>query len=205
MPFNLVATIAFKLLQALEARAMVSSMIRRSFAWVFGTLLAVGCPSRFDPRAQPNVRSPDQGADRAFSDARKQFEAGQYDAARLSFHQFVEQFPQDPLKPFAQIFIGRAAYEKGNYALARSALEGPAAGNPAEAATSQARFYLALALARMGQCAQSQQRLEGIAERVAPGDDALEMHAALAACAERSGDIAQALYEWGAYWEIARD
>src|SRR5262249_23060509 len=108
----LVATIASKLLQGLEVRAMVSNMIRRSFALVLGSLAAVGCPSRFDPRAQPNISSPDQGADRAFSDARKQFEAGQYDAARLSFHQFVEQFPQDPLKPFAQIFMGRAAYEK---------------------------------------------------------------------------------------------
>src|SRR5215831_1997574 len=184
---------------------MARTFSRLAFALAAGATLCVGCPSRFDPRAQPTVSTSNANADRAFHDARGKFEAGQYEAARVAFAEFARQFPNDPLKPYAQIFAGRAAYEKGDYAAARRALEGPASGPPAEAATEQARFYLGLAQARLGKCGPARELLAGIEERVAPGDDAAEMHAALATCAEHSGEIAFALAQWGAYHENARD
>src|SRR5438477_304448 len=120
---------------------MVTAMrtLRRALAVTI--LLCVGCPQRFDPRAQPNLSSPDANADHSFREARAKFEAGQHEAARAEFDKFAEQFPDDPLKPFAKIFSGRASYEKHEYKAARAALEPIASGPPDQAATEQARFY----------------------------------------------------------------
>jgi ABC-type branched-subunit amino acid transport system substrate-binding protein len=177
--------------------------IRRALA--VAILLCVGCPQRFDPRAQPNLSSPNADADRTFRDARTKFEAGQHEAARAEFEKFAQQFPDDPLKPFAKIFSGRASYEKGDYKAARQALDPVASGPPDQAATEQARFYLGLVHAREGHCAKGREMLDPIAERLAPGDDAMEMHAALAACFEKIADASNALSHWSGYWEIGRD
>src|SRR5215831_21279290 len=107
--------------------------LRRALA--IAILLCVGCPQRFDPRAQPNLSSPNADADKTFRDARTKFEAGQHEAARAEFEKFAQQFPDDPLKPFAKIFSGRASYEKGDYKAARQALEPVASGPPDNAAT----------------------------------------------------------------------
>src|SRR5262249_32264150 len=121
------------------------------------------------------------------------------------FDKFAQQFPEDPLKPFAKIFSARASYDKGDYKAARAALEPVASGPPDQAATEQARFYLGLARARLGECAAARDRLAPMAGRLAPGDDALEMHAALAACFEKVGDAASTLAHWSGYWEAGRD
>src|SRR5262245_60728656 len=111
-----------KVLHDGRSRAMVHRMkvLRRALA--IAILLCVGCPQRFDPRAQPNLSSPNAAADQSFRDARAKFDAGQHEAARADFDKFAQQFPEDPLKPFAKIFSGRVSYEKGDYKAARQAL-----------------------------------------------------------------------------------
>src|SRR5262249_22622471 len=115
-------------------------------------MLLLSCATQFNPRTEPTVASPDQAADRAFREARARFEARQFVEAQAKFERFVRDFPRDPLRSFAFIFSGRAAYERGDHAAAAKLLEGPAQGNPEQPATEQARFYLGLARARLGEC-----------------------------------------------------
>jgi branched-chain amino acid transport system substrate-binding protein len=167
--------------------------------------LFLGCHTGFNPRAQPRLNSPDQAADRTFQDARREFEAGRFEAARTAFDRFVQQYPDDPLRPFAQVYAGRAAYERGDYGAARAALEAPAQGPASSAATEQARFYLGLCRARMGECPAARAELEGFESRLASGDDTAELHAVLAQCGEKTGDLGLALAQWGAYYQAGRD
>jgi ABC-type branched-subunit amino acid transport system substrate-binding protein len=175
-----------------------------ALATLLGTL-CVGCPSRFDPRAQPNLASPNAAAEKAFRAARSRFEAGQHEAARADFERFARDYPDDPLRPFAQVFDGRAAYEKGDYRGARAILEPVAKGPPADPATEQARFYLGLSRARLFECEAAGQLLAPFQERMAAGDDLMELHVALAACAEHAHDAAAALGHWSSYWELGRE
>src|SRR5262249_7370770 len=151
-------------------------------------LLLIGCPSRFNPRAEPKLESPNAAAERAFSSARQSFDGGRYEIARGEFDRFTRDFPQDPLAPFARVFAGRAALSLGDARGAARALETAAQGPPDQASTEQARFYLGLARARLGDCAAARSLLDPFGPKITPGEEAMTLHAQLAACGQKTGD-----------------
>ncbi|HEY3354806.1 MAG TPA: penicillin-binding protein activator, partial [Polyangia bacterium] len=176
---------------------------RRLTAVVLGVALLAGCPTRFDPRAEPARSSPDAAADAAFRAARALYEAGDRGEARAKLEAFVAAYPRDPLRPVAETYLGRIAYGARDYARARALLQGPAAAADA-AVAAPARYLLGLTMHQLGQPAEARRLLAPFAGRVA-GDDAAELYGTLADAAARLGDAPQALADYGAFYPVARD
>src|SRR6185369_10489226 len=68
-------------------------------AVIAGTIVMTsGCPSRFDPRAEPlTATSSDPEARRAYHEAREKLDSGEFREARARFHDFRAAHPEDPL------------------------------------------------------------------------------------------------------------
>lgn len=169
-------------------------------------LVVAGCPSRFDPRAEPlQASSPDPAAQRAYQEARRRLDAADFVDARMRFHEFQSQHAGDPLAPGAQLWEARAALSVGDGRAAIPLVE-PLAGR-ADPVGERARLLLGLALAESegaGDSERARQLLLPFVGQLAAGDDLTEVHAALAEAAAHSGHLAEALAEYQRFLEGAR-
>src|SRR5689334_13791942 len=127
---------------------------RKPVAWPIalglGALVAAGCPSRFDPRAEPlAMTSSDPAARLAYRDARARLDAGDFVEAKRLFHDFRTNFPQDALVPSATLWEARADLGVGDSDGAKALTEPLAArANESDPVAERARFLLGLSLAR---------------------------------------------------------
>jgi ABC-type branched-subunit amino acid transport system substrate-binding protein len=123
---------------------------------------SVGCP----PPAQPSngghvsvdrtigeseeagdadtVRSDDQDANQSFEAAVQQWEQGDYRQAVESFRMFLVDYPDDPLSPRAEAYLGRSLTALDEFANARSVFESLASRSET-AAQQLGELYLAFA------------------------------------------------------------
>jgi branched-chain amino acid transport system substrate-binding protein len=186
---------------------------RKPVAWPLllglGALVAAGCPSRFDPRAEPlQVSSSDPAARLAYHDARAQLDAGQFVEARRLFHDFRGRFPEDALVPSATLWEARADLGTGDSDGAKALVE-PLANRPGEndPVAERARFLLGLALARSTVAADAEKArslLQPFVANIANGEDAVELHASIAAACATMGDLPAALAEYAIFYSSAR-
>lgn len=174
---------------------------------VIGLLVLAGCPTRFDPRADTIKSSPDPAADDAYRQARARLDLGDLKAALARFAEFREKWPNDPLAPSAALGEARARLGLGEAKKAREVLEGikPPPSDPAgDVMRQRTAFLLGLAMQRTGDCPGARERLRPFSDKIAPGDDAVELHAALGECAAKMGDHEEALREYDLYFSGAR-
>lgn len=179
-----------------------------------GALFAfgLGCPARFDPRAEPiAVQSSDPAASKAYHDARARLDAGEFREAQTRFRAFVSTYPTDPLVPNAKLWEARADLGAGDAGEAAKVAQ-PLAEKPGAPAddpvAERARYLLGLALARSDKredAAQARALLKPFEPRV-HGDEAVELHAALAEAASHAGaeSLAEALDEYAQFYDGAR-
>ena len=174
------------------------------FLLVVGLVLG-GCPKRFDPRADPiPAISPDPVASEAYQKAKALLDRGAWAAAEHEFAEFIARFPTDPLLGGAELWRARAVLGQGDAARAAE-LVTPLTTKPAgDPLGERARFVLGLALARGGDPARALTLLEPFAGQAIEGEEAGELHAALAEAATKTGDVDRALKAYGAYYEVAR-
>ncbi len=164
-------------------------------------LAVCGCPKRFDPRAEPALTSPDSRANDEYQLARSLLERQQNAEAAQRFATFVEQHPRDPLADLARVNQARALYLLGKCDQAMP-LVAPLASQPLvddvqrRIVQQKARLQEGLCAHRRGDAQLAAQRLSEIAEQIAPGDDANELHAVLADVYLQRGDMAQAEREF---------
>ncbi len=170
--------------------------------------LVAGCPTRFDPRAEPlQAGSSDPAARQAFKDARARLDAGAFADAGRQFHDFRARFASDPLVESALLWEARADLGAGDAKGAAALVEPLAARAAGDPVGDRARFVLGLALARSSQPAELERAralLAPFAQVIAPGDEATELHAALAEAAAGLADVPGALAEYALYFRDAR-
>src|SRR5947208_3162467 len=100
-----------------------------------------GCPTRFDPRAEPlQAGSSDPAARQAYKDARARLDAGDYGEAKRQFHDFRSRFASDPLAESAALWEARADLGAGDAAGAIALTEPLAARAAGDPVGERARF-----------------------------------------------------------------
>ena len=177
-----------------------------AFAAIFVVIVG-GCPSRFDLRAEPlDVKTQNPEAQRAFDAARGELDGGRPLAARRIYAELRHRFPDDPLIPGATLWEARAALAVADPAAAEALLAPLAARPESDPVGERARFLLGLALARRPEpeaSLRARTLLAPFVPKLTSGPDVGELHAALAACAERLGEVAVALEEHGRFLSVA--
>jgi branched-chain amino acid transport system substrate-binding protein len=180
-------------------------------ACVVVVLVLCGCPTRFDPRAETKISSTDPEADHAYREARARLEVGDLREAAARFAAFLEKYPNDPLAPSARLGEARAALGLNEARKAKELAEPLATGTaqPNEAPTveatrARARWLYGLALHKTGDWARSRELLRPFVATIAPGDDAVELHAVLGDDAAHLGDAEDALHEYSLFFSGAR-
>src|SRR5258708_5756434 len=167
-----------------------------------------GCPAHLDLKTEPvKISSSNPAAQKMYNDARARLEAGDYREARVMFRNFRAQYPDDPLGPSAVLWEARADLGVGEAGAAQKLVE-PLAARPAgDPVADRARLLLGLALARSSSTADAARSRELLRPFVGPmgsGDDAVELHAALAEASARLGDVGDSLAEYQRFYEGAR-
>lgn len=164
-------------------------------------LVLCGCPKRFDPRAEPTLTSPDSKANEEYQAARSLLERKQAADAAVKFQTFVQQHPSDPLADAARVNQARALYLVGKCDEALPLVQ-PLAAQPLsddvqkKIVQQRARLQEGLCAHRRGDLPLAESRLAEIAEQVAPGDEANEIHAVLADLYLQRGNFAMAEREY---------
>src|SRR5262249_4683275 len=136
-----------------KLRRMMHRPARRRKRWLLGGclggLLLGGCPTRFDPRAEPvAVSASDPAAREAYHRARTRLGAGDYRAGAARFREFRAAFPNDPLAQSATLWEARADLGAGDSATAQQLVEPLSQGQSTDPVAERARFVLGLSLAR---------------------------------------------------------
>lgn len=190
-----------------STRAHHAQALRR-LVLVFIAVVISGCPARFDPRAEPAIASTpgtiaDPTAAAAYRQAKERLAAGDWTAAERDFREFAERWPADPRAPAATLWRARSVLSQARAAEAASLAEPLATRWAGDAVGQRARLILGLALAQAGNPARARELLAPFALLLA-GEDAVELHAALATAAVRLGDKTAALAEYGLFYDGAR-
>ncbi len=174
-------------------------------------LIVTGCPRRYDLRAEPlNLKaSPDAAADRLYRDAKARLDAGEASEAADRFAEFGSRYPQDPLAKLAQVGEARARLALGERDKARALVEPLARPDSpldvtGDAVEARARFVLGIVLFRGGNLARAETILREFDGQLTPGDDAIDLHAALASCAAERGELESAARHYAIYAKSAR-
>ncbi|HZS38853.1 MAG TPA: penicillin-binding protein activator [Polyangia bacterium] len=178
---------------------------KRLWSTAAALILLAGCPTRFDPRAEPIGSSPNAEADHAYREARARLEIGDLKDAEARFAGFLERYPNDPLAPSARLGEARAAIGLGEGKKARELLE-PMTTAPTDEHDPlkvRARYLLGMALHRAGDWSGSRALLRPFENEIA-ADEAIELHAVLADDAAQLADVADALREYAIFFAGAR-
>jgi ABC-type branched-subunit amino acid transport system substrate-binding protein len=175
------------------------------------TALLMGCPTRFDPRAETIRGSSNPQADHDYRQARARLDVGDLPGAADRYKTFLEKYPSDPLVPSAKLGLARALLGLGEHQKAKEIVEPmgggpvPDAGIPAtDPDRAKARYLYGLTLHRAGQYAEARTVLKPFVGQIVAGDDAFELFAVLAEDAAKLGDIDEALADWNQFWPGAR-
>ncbi|MFW6050011.1 MAG: ABC transporter substrate-binding protein [Myxococcota bacterium] len=143
-----------------------------------------------DPRAEADMRA-----------ARDAEEQGRVEEARAGYEAFLDEHPEDPLAPIAELGLGRILLAEGEVAQARERLE-RVADHSDPAVAERARFYLGVAQHLAGEHALALETLTPyVGKTVDPEDTALLLRT-IGAAAIHVGDRVRAVE---AYDRLAGD
>jgi ABC-type branched-subunit amino acid transport system substrate-binding protein len=188
--------------------ALRDSRLHSRIVTSVGLLVLCGCPTRFDPRADPVRSSPNADADRDYHEAKARLDVGDNREAELRFGEFLTKHPGDPLAPSARLGQARARLALGQAQKAKEVLEPMVRAQPesdpvAAATQARVRYLLGITLHKTGDFRRSQELLRPFVPQTA-GDEQVELHAVLADDAYALGDAEGALSEYGLFFRGAR-
>lgn len=144
-----------------------------------------GCSST--AQAEPRYASADPAAQQEFDQARAAFSQGRGEQAEQLFSSFIIAHPDDPLRPAAELHLGRIAEAEGDHEEASIWLERAVTASDA-AISSLARRELGQSLLAAGQAQRTIEVLEPLTGTL-DGQEADELYAILAEAAGSVGDM----------------
>lgn len=148
-----------------------------------GSTIALGCPQGSGQRpieTTPALTTDDPDAEADLRDADRAAEEGRTEAAAL-YRSFLEEHPSDPLKPLAELGLGRVLLGNGDAAGALTHFD-RAATSDDEVVRERARFHRGVALHLLGRHEEALDLLEPLRGRmVDPRDTALLLRTIAAA------------------------
>ena len=149
-----------------------------------------GCPARQTRRTLvPDVpTSGDATARHRFQDARSQFERDGKDTGE--FRRIAEQYPADPIAPFAQLYAGIADVKARNIPRAVKQLQEVVGTRADPGLTARAKLFLGIARNYAGDAPGALELLKGADHAVEDDADRTEYLAALAYATASAGEPA---------------
>ena len=175
----------------------------RVFALMVVMILAA-CPGRTRRTLVPKVPTHGDAAARTrFERAQSQFRRDG-DSDPSEFAAIAEEYPDDPIAPYALLYAGIAALRSGDHAGAVASLE-KLDGEPGTDAGLRARgdLYLGIAYAYQGEYGEALPRLEGVEAAIADDYERGEWIAALAEASGRGQSPLRALAYYDRWYGIA--
>ena len=190
-------------------RYIAAMTLRRIAVVVITVLLAAACGPR-TRRVQrlplPTTGSPE--ARRQFDSSQNRFGRDGHAQLTEEFEAIIQEFPDDPIAPYAMLYAGMAALRAGSYERALENLDKLDPAINVDAAVMQrAQLYKGLALGYLGRHTEALPLLRASGNAVNPGDDneLAEWHAAMAEASAATGAVLGAVTHYDAWWAIGRD
>ena len=156
-------------------------------AYALLVLLAVltGCPGTRKPMTPDYPRNGDAQARTRFHEARARFLKDQ--RSTTEFKQIVEDYPDDPIVPWAQLYAGMSALKDRKLGEAEAALRGVIAADKGPGLTARAELFLGIAKNYQGEARAALELLRR-SERAVEGDAERTEYLAAVAYASAAGD-----------------
>lgn len=146
-----------------------------------------GCSS--SARAEPRYATADPVAQQVFDRARTAYQDGLSEQAEQLFSSFIIAHPDDPLRPAAELHLGRIAATSGDHDAATIWLE-RASASADDAISTRARLELGQSLLSNGQPQRALETLEPLAGAL-DGHEADELYASLVEATRATGQAGQ--------------
>jgi tol-pal system protein YbgF len=127
-----------------------------------------GGMAQIAPTAPPAGMS----AEKSYTDARRDLQAGNNDLALKEFQDYLTYFPNTELAPNAQFYIGQIAYNKGDFPAAIQAFDAVLERYPQNPKTSTAHLMKGQALLKSGQRSRAVQEFRECVSKFPRTDDA---------------------------------
>jgi tol-pal system protein YbgF len=120
----------------------------------------------------PTAPPAGMSAEKSYTDARRDLQAGNNDLALKEFQDYLTYFPSTELAPNAQFYVGQIAYNKGDYAAAIEAFDAVLERYPQNPKTSTAHLMKGQALLKSGQRTRAAQEFRECVSKFPRTDDA---------------------------------
>lgn len=157
--------------------------------------LATGCPGGPqgpDIGRLPRITSADPQAEAELGEARAADEAGETETAEARYRAFIAAHPRDPLRPVAELGLGRQLLARGAYAEAREIFDN-VAGHADRSIAEQGRFQGAIAAHHLGDHVFTVSTLSPMIGRTIAAADTSLLLRTLSASQRAMGDMAGAI------------
>lgn len=153
--------------------------MKRAILLLLLVVLGTGCPRGTRKTLTPDVpKSGDADARSRFLEARAKFQKD--GAAGGDFKAIVQEYPDDPIVPWAELYAGIAAVKARSFAEADTHLSSVIETNADPALTARARLFLGITKNYAGDAAAARRLLVGADKAVENDDERTEYLAALA-------------------------
>ncbi len=171
---------------------------------LLATALLCGCPKHFDVRSEKLPPTENRAAEAEYQNAIARAAAGDHKEALRLLEEFVAKYPTDPLIPATHVRAGEAALALHDDVAAEKWFSLAAAEVRDRVASERAQYLLGRLLHKKGEHQKSFEFLLSFSSRLAPGDEATELHAILADDALHIGKHESALTELELFYVGAR-
>jgi ABC-type branched-subunit amino acid transport system substrate-binding protein len=160
--------------------------VKRTILLLLVILLGAGCPRGTRKTLTPDVpKTGDADARSRFLEAKSRFLKDGTDGA--AFKAIINQYPEDPIVPWAELYAGIAALKARNFADADAQLTSVVEANADPALTARARLFLGITKNYEGDSASARKLLVG-ADKAVENDEERTEFLAAAAYATAAGD-----------------
>ena len=182
-----------------DSRARVIPASRKVSRWIALTLQAavalslVGCPRHTPPdETLPLVTTDNEDAEAAIREAREAADEGRDQEALERYETYLETYPDDALRPIAEIGLGRLSLAQGEYDEALTRFERVAAHED-DAVAERGRFYVGVTRHLLGEHAVALELLRPLLGRTVDPEETALLLRTLAAASLETGDTAGAV------------
>lgn len=158
-------------------------------------MLGTGCPrgsGQQNPIALPATTTTSPSAEADLRAAQSSAETGRSAEAAQRYRQFIEEHPQDPLVPVAELGLGRVLLAEGEIEAALERFASVATASDPRVAES-GRFYRGVALHLAGRHAEALTILRPLVGRTTSVEETLLLLRTVSSAAERTGQLVVAL------------
>ncbi|NOY94165.1 MAG: ABC transporter substrate-binding protein [Deltaproteobacteria bacterium] len=155
---------------------------------LLGLGLGLGCPGRpTDTTTLPLLTTDNRDAEHELASAREAADAGQDARARERYQAFLRDYPNDPLRPMAQLGLGRLELADGNVENA-DRLFHAVAEHADPSVAERGRFYHGIALHLEGRESEALETLRAFVGRVVDPEENALLLRTIAAASLTEGD-----------------